>query len=229
MTSNHEVAANIVLSPRTRGRTVKQIYGWGQDVVQLVEAHAQGRGTRETVADLIRGGGAHLLVGQTEGDWLDAKTVAYDLNQLEGRISLSEAVAKFCNGQFGGVVVVGAATKSIPGGEATKAVRGVPVKAGLPARYLSILDRHLYPPVIGIRVDVVPTSNGLSLIVIDIPVQNEELKPFLVHGAIRRDGKTEGAYISIVQRRGETSIPVTAPMIHATLAAGRALLRGSGA
>jgi hypothetical protein len=45
-----------------------------------------------------------------------------------------------------------------------------------------------------------------------------------VHGAIVGD-KTEGAFISIVQRRGEHPITITAQSIHATLAAGRALLR----
>ena len=63
------------------------------------------------------------------------------------------------------------------------------------------------------------------LVLLDIPPQPEELKPFLVHGAIV-DGRVEGAFISIVRRRGESSIPITAPMIHSTLAAGRALLRG---
>ena len=60
---------------------------------------------------------------------------------------------------------------------------------------------------------------------IDVPPQPEELKPFLVHGAIV-DGRVEGTFISIVRRRGEASIPMTAPMIHAQIAAGRALLRG---
>lgn len=62
------------------------------------------------------------------------------------------------------------------------------------------------------------------MILIDIPPQPEELKPFLVHGAIV-NGAVEGAFISIVRRRGESSIPTTASMIHSTLAAGRALLR----
>jgi hypothetical protein len=62
------------------------------------------------------------------------------------------------------------------------------------------------------------------LILIDVPPQPEELKPFLVHGAIV-DGKAEGAFISIVRRQGDETIPITAPMIHSMLAAGRALLR----
>jgi len=67
-------------------------------------------------------------------------------------------------------------------------------------------------------------GNDGDLVLLDIPPQPEDLKPFLVHGAII-DGKTEGAFISIVRRRGDSSIPTIAAMIHATLAAGRALLR----
>jgi hypothetical protein len=79
----------------------------------------------------------------------------------------------------------------------------------------------------GLRIDLVSTTADRSLISLDIPPQPEELKPFLVHGAITADGETEGSFISIVQRRGEGSVPITAPMIHATMAAGRALLRGA--
>lgn len=95
------------------------------------------------------------------------------------------------------------------------------------ALYLRVLDKHLHPPVRAVRIDLVPTNAERTLIVIDVPPQAEELKPFLVHGAITAGGDTEGSFISIVQRRGEGSIPITAPMIHASIAAGRALLRGT--
>lgn len=94
------------------------------------------------------------------------------------------------------------------------------------SRYRRVLDQRLYPPILGIRIDLVPTDKGKALIAIDVPPQPEESKPFLVHGAITAQGDVEGAFISIVQRRGEGSIPITAPMIHATMAAGRAFLRG---
>jgi hypothetical protein len=48
-------------------------------------------------------------------------------------------------------------------------------------------------------------DNGL-LIVIDVPPQPEELKPFLVHGAVV-DGKAEREFISIVRRQGDEAIP----------------------
>jgi hypothetical protein len=73
---------------------------------------------------------------------------------------------------------------------------------------------------------VVAAGRAGHLLAILVPAQPEESKPVLVHGAIVGD-KTEGAFISIVQRRGEHPITITAQSIHATLAAGRALLRRS--
>jgi hypothetical protein len=71
-------------------------------------------------------------------------------------------------------------------------------------------------------------DSGGYVMVIHVPAQPEELKPFLVHGAIV-GRKVEGAFISIIRRRGEESIPVRPESIHSTLAAGRALLRGKTA
>jgi hypothetical protein len=90
--------------------------------------------------------------------------------------------------------------------------------------YKQAIEDHLHPPPDNLRIEAIDAQDDGMLILIDIPPQPEELKPFLVHGAIV-DGKVEGAFISIVRRRGEGSIPITAPMIHSMLAAGRALLR----
>jgi hypothetical protein len=76
----------------------------------------------------------------------------------------------------------------------------------------------------GLEVFSVRAEAGGDLLAISVPPQPEELKPFLVHGAIL-EGKVEGAFVSIVRRRGEHSVPITAPAIHAMLSAGRALLR----
>ncbi|WP_354561120.1 MULTISPECIES: hypothetical protein [Gordonia] len=217
----------ITIETPLRGRTLADLYSVAEDAMQLCDAFAGSAITRQTVANLVRGGAAHLLVGQPEGNWLDAKSQEYDLTTLDGKISLAQAVARFCNGEDGGLVVIGAKAKKVPGGEVITRVGGVPATAGRHVRYRQVLDHHLYPPPLGLRVDLVPADGERSLILIDIPPQGEELKPFLVHGAIRSDSRAEGTFISIVQRRGEGSIPITAPMIHASLAAGRALLRGT--
>lgn len=217
----------ITIQTPIRGRSLADLYLVAENAMQLCDAFAESAVTRETVANLVRGGAAHLLVGQPEGNWLDAKSQEYDLTILDGKISLAQAVARFCNGEEGGLIVVGAKAKKVPGGEVITNVGGVQASSGRDVRYRQVLDYHLYPPPLGLKIDLVPVEDGLSLIVIDIPPQGEEFKPFLVHGAIRADKRTEGSFISIVQRRGEGSIPITAPMIHASLAAGRALLRGT--
>jgi hypothetical protein len=81
-----------------------------------------------------------------------------------------------------------------------------------------------FPPQDGVVVEQISVSPGAALVLVYVPPEPEELKPFLVQGAIV-GGRQEGAYISIVRRRGEASIPITAAAIHSTLAAGRALLR----
>ena len=90
-------------------------------------------------------------------------------------------------------------------------------------RYQQALETRLFPPPDHLSIAPVAIGSG-GVVLIDIPPQPEELMPFLVHGDFV-DGRIEGSFMSIVRRRGESSIPVTAPMIHSTLAAGRALLR----
>ena len=208
----------------TRSRTLDELYVVGQDAIALMEAIRGGPLTRQTVGDLVRGGHARVLIGQYEGHWLDAKSQHYDLATDRGQISLAQSVTRFCNSEVGGLVVVGMATKRIPGGEEIRSINPFPRDDSMPRRYQQTLERRVFPPPDNLSVESILVGTDKMLILIDVPPQPEELKPFLVHGAIV-EGRIEGAFISIVRRRGESSIPITAPMIHSTLAAGRALLR----
>lgn len=221
------IAVRIRLQIPWRGHTLDRLFTIGEEVLWLCEAFGARDITRESVTHFVRGGHAKLLIGQSEGHWLDAKSQEYDLTDTRGKVGLAQAVARFANAEEGGLIVVGAKTKKTPGGEVIREVRGVvPRQNDTQARYLDVLDQHLYPPVSGIKIDLVPAEDERTLIAIDVPPQADEHKPFLVHGAILTDEKTEGVFISIVQRRGEGSIPITAPMIHSTIAAGRAFLWG---
>lgn len=122
-----------------------------------------------------------------------------------------------------GLVVVGARTKSVPDGEIIRSITPMRPLGRTAQRYRAALRNHLYPPVEGLRIEVIPRQEG-ELVLLEIPPQPEELRPFLVHGAIV-DGRSQGAFIGIVRRDDDISIPTTAASIHATLAAGRALLR----
>ncbi|MEV0234692.1 hypothetical protein [Nonomuraea sp. NPDC050786] len=215
---------DIIITAATRDKTLDQLYEIGVSIDALLAAAYAGRVTRETVADLVLGGRPDLLIGLPEGPWLDVKACHYDLSVDRGKISLAEAVSRFANAEDGGVVVVGMDTKRIPGGEVIKSVRPVPVDTATMRRYRQAIESRVFPFPAALKIDPIETTSGHGLVVISVPAQEEELKPFLVHGAIV-GGRVEGAYISIVRRSGEDSIPITAQQIHSTLAAGRALLR----
>jgi len=206
-----------------RGRIVADLVRIGLDALALLDAINNGNLGRDQVADLLRGGHAQALVGQAEGQWLEAKRQHYDLTGTGGKISLAQAVARFANAELGGLVVVGLETKHVLGHDVIRKVTPMPHDARIVRKYQQVLDHRLHPPVEGLRIEAVVGKDG-DLIILDIPPQPEDLKPFLVHGAVI-EGKAEVGFISIVRRRGDTSIPTTAPAIHATLAAGRALLR----
>ncbi|CAH0144290.1 hypothetical protein SRABI98_00620 [Microbacterium sp. Bi98] len=221
-----ELGFDVAIDVHTRGRSVQDLLDIAEHARLLCEALSTGVIERGTLVDLIRGGAGHLLEGQPEGAWLEVKSREYDLSTTRGKISLAQAVTRFCNAESGGTIVIGAETRKDGNGETIRRVRGIPTGPNKVRRHLQVLNSHVYPPPHGLSVEQVEVEDGRVLVLVDVPSQPEELKPFLVHGAILLDGSTEGSFISVVQRRGEGSIPITAPMIHASLAAGRALLRG---
>jgi hypothetical protein len=214
---------HLSVAVQTRGRTLGELYAVAEGILALVEATTGAGLRRETVLDLLRAGRAEVLVGQSEGDWLDVKSQDYELSTDAGKISLAQDVARFANAEYGGIVVVGMGAKKSGDAEIIKDLRPVPLDARGLRRHRQAINNRIFPPPDGLSVEEVMVSGG-RLIVLHVPPQPEELKPFLVHGAIV-DGRVEGAFISIVRRRGEASIPVTATAIHTLLAAGRALLR----
>lgn len=202
------------VEPKTRGRTVGELYAVAEEILALVEATTGDGLRRETVLELLRAARAELLVGQPEGDWLDVKSQDYDLSTESGKISLAQDVARFANAEYGGIVVVGMGSKKTGDAEIIKDVRPVPPDARGVRRHRQAINNRVFPPPDGLTVEEVMVGSG-RLMVLHVPPQPEELKPFLVHGAIV-DGRVEGAFISIVRRRGEASIPVTAAAIHAS-------------
>jgi hypothetical protein len=205
-----------------RGRTGAQLVADGLEIVELIRASAGGL-TPATVADLLRAGHATALLGQPEGSWLEAKREHYPLKEMKGKIRIAQTVAQFANADSGGVVVIGLATKQVAGVDTINAVTPIEPDPNVRRRYVQVLQNHLYPPPGDLSIEVVRADGG-DLLLIVVPPQPEELKPFLVHGAIV-DGHIQGSFISIVRRRDDEAISTTAPAIHATLAAGRALLR----
>jgi hypothetical protein len=166
---------------------------------------------------LLASGRAQMLVGQRESDWLEVKSHAYLLNAPAQVIEAGQDAARMANGE-GGIVACGFRTKRGPGGERIAALAPVRCDRRDAVRLRAALDRVVYPPIPGLRVAAYPVEGEAGqILAVYVPHQQPSLRPFLVHGAVAA-GKVEGAFISIVARRGEGSVVTTAAQIHALLA-----------
>ncbi|WP_353952515.1 hypothetical protein V6K52_03460 [Knoellia sp. S7-12] len=209
--------------------TVSELLAAGRAVKALLAAHQGGALDVETVRNLLRGGHPSLLVGLSESEWFEVKAQAYNIGVpgVAGerqKIELAQDVARFANGETDALLVIGLREGKGARKHAVDAVTPVPISAIDVDRYRAVLDSKIIPPVDGLRLEQIELGHGCGLLLINVPRQARELQPFLVHGAIVAD-KVEGAFFSIVRRRGEGSIVTTAAQIHAYIVAGRAFLR----
>ena len=208
-----------------RGAVVRELYAAAVSLHDLCQKFDEAKySDRALITALLRAGRPDLLVGQHESSNLECKSQNYTLSDPAQKIEFAQDVARFANSEGGGLLVLGLKTKRDEQGDRIVRVSSL-TQLPSAARYHRALDQMMVPPVENLTVEALPaTPDGpAALVLIEVPPQPEELKPFLVAGAVVR-GRVEGAFISIVRRRGEHSVPVSPAAIHAALAAGRALL-----
>jgi hypothetical protein len=87
------LAFRIRVATPWRGRSAAELLEVGDATLRLCDSFSSSAIDRDSVADLVRGGCAELLIGQPEGNWLDAKAEEYDLRTTRGKISLTQAVS----------------------------------------------------------------------------------------------------------------------------------------
>ncbi|MCR3752675.1 AlbA family DNA-binding domain-containing protein [Lentzea californiensis] len=226
----HDIQISVVA---TGPSTVGQLIAAGRDVAALLHAHGGGSIDVVSARHLVRSGHPHLLEGLPESDWLEVKSRAYGL-KLAGpagtrqKIELAQDVARFANGAVDAVLVVGIKEIKVSDTATLGPVRPIDLAELNADQYRAVLDERIIPPIDGLVVERVDLGDNRGLMMISVPLQPAEMKPYLVHGAIIGD-KVEGDFFSIVRRRGEGSITTTAKQIHAYIVAGRAFLRSGDA
>jgi len=209
--------------------TVGVLLAAGRDVQAMLEALKDGPLDVRTARNLLLAGLPHLLLGLAESEWLEVKSQGYGLAQrgpggAQAKIELAQDVARFANGACDAMLVIGFEETKQAGSSRLGSVRPVPLGELDVDRYRDVIDEHVVPPVEGLTIERIDRGNNHGILIINVPRQPPELQPYLVHGAIAGD-KTEGAFISIVRRRGEGSITISAKQVHAYIVAGRAYLR----
>jgi len=209
-----------------RGLTVADIEDIGIDAITMLDAHDDGVVTIDSLTALLRAGRATALIGLPESQLLEAKRHLH-LGDERSELELAKDVSAIANSATGGLLVVGLETSGGGGGDRIKRVVPLPdSRLAKPIR--RVIERRIYPPIEGLEVEAVPadadedTTNKLVMVV--VPTQPAELRPFLVSGAAT-NGKVVGTLIGLYERRGEDVIARGPASIHAALSAGLALLR----
>ena len=203
----------------------------GRGMTAFLRARRGGVLAATTIADLLRAGHTQALLGQEESAFLEIKSARYGID-LPGKagtsqkIELAQDVARFANGDQDAILIIGIKEVNRGTGQPSKLgkLNPFPLPDFQIEQYRNVLDQYVVPAITGLTIETVDVGGGVGLGFILLPRQPAEMQPYLVHGAIIGD-KTEGAFISIVQRRGEGSITIKASEIHGYLVAGRAFLR----
>jgi hypothetical protein len=207
--------------------TVAPLLAAGRDASALLTAYERGEIDVIGARHLIRAGRAHLLTGLAESGWLEVKGGPYRLSAqgAEGTraaVELAQDVARFANGDCDSILLIGFKEKKDGKTARLDRLAPVPLDGIDPDQHRSVIDARVVPPIDGLLVERIDTGNDQGLLLISVPPQPSEIQPYLVHGVVVGD-KNEGAFFSIVRRRGEASIPTTAAQIHAYIVAGKAV------
>ncbi|WP_131787251.1 AlbA family DNA-binding domain-containing protein [Protofrankia symbiont of Coriaria ruscifolia] len=172
---------------------------------------------RSAVVRVVESGYPEALVGVAENEWLDAKSEIYDFNSDRGKIEFAKDVAQFANSPSGGVLALGYRTRKRGGLDVIHKMTPFPnLPANLVQRMHDHLAARLYPPVSGLTVHQVSAGSG-DILLIDIPPQADESKPFIVEGA-PIEGKGMGSSFMIPLRSYAGIRPVSGRELHALIA-----------
>jgi hypothetical protein len=219
-----QLDVRLLIPPRRR--SVSQAVQIGAEVAALIDAASAGLLTRDTVPALLRGSQAHALLGQPEASWLEAKRAPYPLRTDAERLELAKDVAAFANSPAGGLIVLGLGTKRTPDGDVIRSLHPFPLADTRLQSYRAAVARYVFPAPVGLAIEKIAAGPTEGYVLIDVPPQPEELRPFLVAGAVV-EGAFSGSHVGLFYRHGEDNSPASVAAIHGLLLAGRAALAGS--
>ncbi|PPK63523.1 hypothetical protein V5P93_000422 [Actinokineospora auranticolor] len=211
------------------GSTVGELAACLKRAISLISIPGDGGYDAPRISEIthhLNADNLDYLIGLAENHCLEFKMRA-DLSSEAGRIEMAQDVARFANAEHSALLIIGVRTERLNGVDTAEKLTPVDPKVNSPQRYRAILDARIYPPVRGLQVAQKQVDPERCIVVITIPLQRDQDRPFLVHGAVV-DGKVEGSFFSIVRRHDEASIPITAREVHAMMSAGYRLLRIDG-
>ena len=206
-----------------RLNTVEQALHIAEHALALINDGNLGPLTRQRVVELVRAGFAASLIGQVEGQWLEGKGEPYRFDSEEQKWELAKDVASFANADVGGVIVIGAHTKRRHGVDTIDTIKKIPLQMLNAESMRKSLRSKIRPSIEGLEIKTVDHGDGRGVTYIHIPPQPDDLKPFVVAGAVR--GKNiRTSFVSVPVRDGEGTAIAHVDHVQRLLQAGRAAI-----
>jgi hypothetical protein len=192
-------------------------------MLATLELHFNETPSRDWVARVLQQGVWDLLCDLEETGWLEAKREHYRKDPRD-ELNFASDVAALCNAE-GGVLIIGAKTKRQPDGDRITAINQCPLHPETVRRYTQLLGRLVFPAPIGVQIVALhdPARKASGLLVVNVPPQPRESRPFLVGGALIGDS-VHRAMVGIPIRRGADTDWMHIAGLHARLRLGRSAL-----
>jgi hypothetical protein len=130
------------------------------------------------------------ILGTLECAWVDFKSQPYRLDTDKGTWELCKDVAGFANAG-GGCIVIGIATTKDPhvATERAHELRPVPVAMANRDQHRDKIVAGVFPMIDGLNVATYGAPDGACYLVIHVPIQSTDVRPFLVRYFVDVDGR----------------------------------------
>jgi endonuclease III-like uncharacterized protein len=171
--------------------------------------------TLEELEKIINKGNFDSLVGERENDFFECKSQSYNLTDDYSKRELAKDVSSFANLK-GGYILIGIKTKRslTHFSEEVERVRPIDKKLVNVEQYNSVINDWIYPKVDGVEIKWFPLKeNDKGILIIKIPLQKENKKPFLIKKIVE-EGKNTEIIFGYCQRKQDKSEPLKIEDIH---------------
>jgi hypothetical protein len=197
-----------------KGRTGGELIGLADDVRALLSAARSGQVDQGVALNLILGGHAASLVGQAEGQWLDAKQQPWQLGTTNGNAELAKDLSAMANAK-GGLILIPARTTMASGREIIDEVGDLPADLVDIKQIRDVLNQWVFPPLPDLVTELVPTDEGRGRLVVAVGAHRADNWPHLVVGD--PSGELSNHAVAAWVRDGDANRVLTAPELHALM------------
>jgi len=165
---------------------------------------------------IIDEGNFNFLIKKIENDFFDCKSQIYDLGNSHSKRELAKDVSSFAN-LNGGYILIGPKTEKSEThfGEEVKEISFINRILIDTEQYNSVINDWIFPKVDGVEIKWITIKEGeKGILIIKVPPQKENQKPFLIKKIIDENGKNSEIIFGYSKRKQDKSESLTIENIH---------------